>query len=346
MDRRKGTAMRLATDHDLILEVLSPTGAELGRTLVQHLERHAEDARFSGICAGKLPPSCTVPTAHLQPVWRQAGVDPSLLGFTIEIACDCNGQRHTFSKSYGPTSLQRQIRDVVKPLLDNEQVRLDELQAHLCAFRKAPESTDSRRLRGVPEVTPLPLVTQSLHALLPDRTMADTAVAEPFSVLLPEHLIGEITAETLRSIGTEQAGVLLGQLHYDVERQHVFLHVTAQLLADTQVQRQAAAFHFRPETFLAAQQVIALRGRKEMVVGWWHSHAWCRTCLYAMDCQVSTLFFSDQDCRVHEAAFNQPYMVALVAGKAATKPMREPVVRMFGWQDGAIVARDFHCLTP
>jgi hypothetical protein len=176
--------------------------------------------------------------------------------------------------------------------------------------------------------------------MLPSTPVVEGA-STPFSVLVSASLSRDITAETLRSIGTEQAGILVGQLYHDRERQHGFLHVAAQVLADTQVKREAAAFHFRPETFLAAQRMIALRGYGEIVVGWWHSHAWCKTCLYAVDCQVNTLFFSDQDCQVHEAAFNQPYMVALVVGKAASKPMREPQVQMYGWHNGAILPRDF-----
>ncbi len=77
--------MRLVTDHDLLLEVLSPTGEEVGRTLVRQLERYADDARFSGICAGKLPLTCLAHTAYVRPVWRQAGIDPSLVGFGIDI---------------------------------------------------------------------------------------------------------------------------------------------------------------------------------------------------------------------------------------------------------------------
>jgi hypothetical protein len=336
--------MRLASDYDLILEVCAASGAGLARTPVRQLEHYAEDTRFSGICAGQLPPACVAPGAQLRPIWRQAGADPALLGFTVEICCDCTGYTHTFAKSYGLKSLQRQIGDAIKSRSDSGDIQLDMLQTHLYAFRKAPEATPGKKLQSASEVLPLPLVPRPLAAVIPETVAADVA-ASPFSVLVAAHLLQDIRQETLRSLGTEQAGMLLGQLHQDPDQQRVFLHIAAQVLAETQVQREAAAFHFRPETFLEAQRLIDLRGQGEIVVGWWHSHAWCRACPYVPDCQVSTLFFSDQDCQVHAAAFGQPYMVALVVGKAAHKPMREPQVQMYGWHDTAIAARDFHCLT-
>jgi proteasome lid subunit RPN8/RPN11 len=335
--------MHLTTDYDLILEVRSPSGEELARTLVPQPERYADDARFSGICAGQLPPTCVALTAHLRPLWHQAGADPALLGFAIDVCCACDGRQHTFTKSYGMASLQRHIRTAVQPQRDSGQRRLEAVNARLYAFRKSPVAAHGRRLHSVPEVLPLPFVSQPLTALRPDVPAVDAA-STPFGVLVSAGLLREITAETLRSIGTEQAGILVGRLCHDPQQQRGFLHVTAQVLADTQVTREAAAFHFRPETFLAAQRMINLRGQGEIAVGWWHSHAWCQPCLSAVDCRANTLFFSDQDCQVHETAFTQPYMVALVVGKAASKPMREPQVQMYGWHDGAIMSRDFVAL--
>ncbi|MEE8301515.1 MAG: Mov34/MPN/PAD-1 family protein [Candidatus Tectomicrobia bacterium] len=339
--------MHLITDYQLILDLLTPEGQELGRTPVQVLERYVEDARFSGICTHSLPPLCIAKAATLVPLWRQAEIDPSLLGFRLDLDCDCDGTSHTFSKSYGLTALQRPVQHATASLRDKGQLRLEEsVQYRLCAFHTQPLPTNDHALQGTPEVIPYPLQQQSLPALLPLDVSADQLMTSSFSVLLCEHARRDLEQETLRSIeaGTEQAGMLVGHLNHDPHRQHVFLTITAQVLADTQVERQAMAFHFHAETFLAARDVIRLRGQGEHIIGWWHSHPTCQACLQSKDCTVNTLFFSEQDCLVHEAAFNQPYMVAVVTGKASERQAREPALQMYGWQDGCIVQRDYLCI--
>ncbi len=339
--------MRLITDYQLIFDMFTSEGQELGRTPVQVLERHVEDARFSGICTHSLPPFCIAKAATLVPLWRQAGVDPFLLGFRLDLACDCDGTSHTFSKSYGLTALQRPVQHAAASLRNNGQLRPEEsVRYRLCAFYTQPAPDNDHGLHGTSEVIPYPLQQQSLPALLPPDRSADQLMTSSFSVLLSEHARRDLEQETLRSIeaGTEQAGMLVGHLHHDPYRQHVFLAITAQVLADTQVERQAMAFHFHAETFLAARDVIRLRGQGEHIIGWWHSHPTCQACLQSRDCTVSTLFFSEQDCLVHEAAFNQPYMVAIVTGKASERQAREPALQMYGWQDGCIVQRDYLCI--
>lgn len=339
--------MRLTTDYQLILDMFTPTGQELGHTPVQVLERYVEDARFSGICAHALPSSCIASAATLVPLWRQAGVDPSLLGFRLDLACDCDGTPHTFSKSYDLTALQRPVQHATASLRDNGQLRPEEIvQYRLCAFRTQAAPDHGRHLHGTSEVMPYPLQQQPLPALPQADRLADVSTASSFSVLLCEQARRDLEQETLHSIeaGTEQAGILVGHLHHDPHRQHVFLVITAQVLADTQVERQAMAFHFHADTFLAARDVIRLRGQGEHIIGWWHSHPPCQACLQRTDCTVNTLFFSEQDCLVHEAAFNQPYMVALVTGKASEGQARAPALQMYGWQDGCIVQRAYHAM--
>lgn len=341
--------MRLITDYQLILDILTPEGRELGQTPVQVLERYVEDARFSGICSHALPPSCIAGAATLVPLWRQAGVDPSLTGFRLDLVCDCDGTSHRFSKSYGLTALQRPVQHATALLRDKGQLQLAEsVRYRLCAFRTPAAPGNNRRLRRTSEVMPYPLQPQSLPPLVPPDRSASEAMTSAFSVLLSEQTRRDLEEETLRSIevGTEQAGMLVGHLRHDPHRQQVFLHITAQVLADTQVERQMMAFHFHAETFLAARDAIRLRAQGEHIIGWWHSHPSCQACLQRQDCTVSTLFFSEQDCLVHEAAFNQPYMVAIVTGKASERQARKPAIQMFGWQDGCIVQRDYHCMPP
>lgn len=339
--------MRLMTEHQLFLDMFTPAGQELGRTPVQGLEHYVEDARFSGICTHALPSSCVADAATLVPLWRQAGVDPTLLGFRLDLACDCDGTPHRFSKSYGLTALQRPMQHATASLRDTGQLQPDErVQYRLCALPTQLVPRSDNRLHGTSEVTPYPLQQQSLPAPLPPHGATDQAVTSSFSVLLSEQARRDLEQETLHSIevGTEQAGILVGHLYHDPQRQHVFLLITAQVLADTQVERQAMAFHFHAETFLAARDVIRLRRQGEHIIGWWHSHPPCQACLQRMDCTVNTLFFSEQDCLVHEAAFNQPYMVALVAGKASERQARQPALHMYGWQDGCIVQRAYHVM--
>jgi hypothetical protein len=279
----------------------------------------------------------------MRPLWRQeGGNDASVHGFVVDIGCQCTEPPHTFAKWYTLKSLRLQIQAAVQSLLHDTNLTFDALRYRLGACRTSTGPVMPARLRAEAEATPLPIVPRSLTALLEESPDLEALPAAVFPVLVSTRTVRDITAETLRSIGTEQAGMLVGQLYYDAAQRQVFLHVTAQILAETQGERHAAAFHFQPDTFLAAQRQLDQRGHGDIIVGWWHSHAWCRACLDTPTCQVNTLFFSPEDFQVHNAAFTQPYMVAIVAGKAAHKPMRTPGVGMFGWQDGTVVPRPFH----
>jgi hypothetical protein len=338
--------MRLTSDYTLVLEVFSPTGKELLHTFAPSLARCAEDTWFSGICTGQLPPSCTAASTTMRPLWRQEGSNaPGVHGFVIDIDCQCTGCQHTFAKWYGLKSLRLQIQAAVQPLLHDKALTFEALRYRLDACRTPAAPVTLARLHAEAEATPLPIVPRSLATLLQESPNLEAMPSAVFPILVSTRTVRDITAETLRSIGTEQAGMLVGQLYYDAARRQVFLHVAAQVLAETPGERHAAAFHFHPDTFLTAQYQLDQRGQGDIIVGWWHSHAWCRACLDTPACQVSTLFFSPEDFHVHNAAFAQPYMVAMVAGKAAHKPMRTPGVEMFGWQDGTVVPRPFHGVT-
>ena len=144
----------------------------------------------------------------------------------------------------------------------------------------------------------------------------------------------------------EKAGFLVGYLCQGSQGGELCAICTEQIIADLGVEQplddtrcSAVQFQFSPEIFYHAQQVLAHRNKGETFLGWWHSHPWPFKCQKTDICKCTSLFFSEADVGVMEAAFAAPYNLAVVIGGAADMP-KKAVPRMYGWRNGLISARD------
>ena len=133
---------------------------------------------------------------------------------------------------------------------------------------------------------------------------------------------------------------MIGRLGWATDRRDVFVSVTAQL--PLAYHRAASdSLTFTAETWANIHEVISLRGRGEILLGWWHLHPnWCRDCPpeRCRRCRLSTPFFSGADVQVHHACFSRAYQVALLV----TERPEETVVTLFAWQRGLIAEQPFY----
>ena len=174
---------------------------------------------------------------------------------------------------------------------------------------------------------------------------------EQIAVFMPREMIEETVQRMVRAGGEETGGILIGHLHRDPGRRQLFLEVTAQIPAQ-HAEQELARLTFTPETWTAVDAALALRGKGEIQLGWWHSHPashWCDDCppdtrgavrppvrLRATFSARTTWPCIVPCFRGHTAL---PWCSATVAAVPAA-----PTWRLFGWRYGMVMARGFHLL--
>lgn len=202
-----------------------------------------------------------------------------------------------------------------------------------------------RALAEAADADPAPRLGRELPPpiTLRQRTRLTTVPpeADEDPVLLPDSVLGEIAAITREHGGRETGGILVGHLCRDAG-QRLFLEITAQVPA-RYASSAPTRLTFTPDSWADVRAAVALRGREEIMLGWWHSHpvqAWCAECPpdCRSTCSLGAGFLSPEDRRLHRVVFPRAYSVALVAsdvGEAA------PAFALFGWRRGELVPRTF-----
>ncbi|MGH7560435.1 MAG: hypothetical protein ACRENB_05385 [Gemmatimonadales bacterium] len=197
------------------------------------------------------------------------------------------------------------------------------------------------RTRAVaPEIR---LRTRGLAAALEATVPEGSHHADDVPVLLPAAVLGEVRELTLSRPGAETGGVLIGHLCRDERSPELLVEVTAQIPAREAV-GDAGKLSFTAQVWADLRAALGLRGRGEIMLGWWHSHPvreWCRNCTEdkRATCALAEGFLSDADRRLHRAVFPRAYSIALVASDAGRA---EPGLALFGWRAGLLERRGFH----
>ena len=228
---------------------------------------------------------------------------------------------------------------------------------HVCAYPIASESAEKKSVRNsrpessafsvdvVPD--PIPLVESQLESFR-DRAMpADVECTDEgdVPVFFARSVIDEACALATEAGERETGGVLVGGLHRDPSKPEIFIEVVAQIPAKY-AEATGTSFSFSPETWAAADAAIALRGRSELILGWWHSHP--RFCNPECPderrraCLLSKAFFSADDIHLHRVCFPQPYQVALLISDL---PDTGSTPTVFGWRTGMVSARGYYAVS-
>jgi hypothetical protein len=165
--------------------------------------------------------------------------------------------------------------------------------------------------------------------------------ADDDPVLLPDSVLDEVAAITHEHRGQETGGILVGHLCRDAG-QRLFVDITAQVPA-RYTTSAPTRLTFTPDSWADVRAAVALRGREEIMLGWWHSHpvrAWCASCPpeCRSTCSLAAGFLSPEDRRLHRVVFPRAYSVALVASDAGETA---PAFALFGWRRGELVPRPF-----
>jgi len=220
----------------------------------------------------------------------------------------------------------------------------------VCAYPDPAEHTASKTVAESSDFTleeisqPLPLQSRDLQATLAQASYrgADSVSRhQDMPLLIRQSVLDEAADLTRRAGHHETGGFLIGCLCGDAETPEIFAEVTAQIPARHSV-ADRTSLKFTPETWSAAQAAISLRGREEILLGWWHSHPhFCADCPAEQRsrCALSKPFFSDKDRALHRAVFPRAFDVALLLSNLGDDDLSSDV---FGWRQGMIAARTYH----
>ena len=339
---------------------------------LQALRRHGRGPAGGATARDGAAPG-PAPATAIEPLWHEDGA-PYIRGFQVrEVAANGDGEPCELSLRYFHDDAAAAAKQWME---DGKLERGASYRYAACAFPSEPESEQSiveRRpehsvverstARFVVEELPArpPLIESSLADLLrgtepidageEQRDAADSP-ASPLegplpAVLLPARVLEEAADLARAAEGVETGGLLIGRLHHDPGAGELLVEITAQLPA-RHTSGDATKLTFTAGTWTDARATLELRGKDEIMLGWWHSHPvrqWCGKCPLdrQRDCALARGFLSADDRALHRAIFPSAYSVALLASDVAFDDVS---FSLFGWRQGRIERRGFHRRPP
>lgn len=192
---------------------------------------------------------------------------------------------------------------------------------------------------------PLPLRERDIAEFAANaRPAGFDADASDMRTFVPQSVLDQTFQQADGSGENEVGGFLLGHLERTPGSPDIFLRVTAQVPA-RYTDATNASLTFTSDTWTAVRNAVELRGRGELLVGWWHKHpnfalTTCAKCPEERrrSCPMSKPFFSATDIHMHRTVFPRAYQTALLLSD-----LGEPSfdVRFYGWRKGSVVSRGF-----
>ena len=317
----------------------------LGRAILRvDWEPAREWTRFTAVRSGRLPATAVDLEAAVAPIWHPRAGEPYVRGFRVAAAFDRCTVEHVFDAGYFAGLAERALETLAK----RKGVETLDTAHYITTAYPAPgtASPAARPMFVACETAPdLTLQNGSLDEITARATPDGEATPGDVPVFLPERVLDELAELTGAAGERETGGILIGHLRRDSGRREVFTEVTAQIPA-RHTEASSTRLTFTAETWTEVRSALALRGRGEVMLGWWHSHpveAWRKGCQAADGpaCQAGAGFLSLDDRALHRAVFPRAYSLALVVSN--TGPGR-PAFALFGWREGVIARRGFSTL--
>jgi len=331
-------------------------GTHLGSISIEPDFQAAKDCTyFAGMRDGRLPAVTAAAHGSVSPVWSEERGAPYCRGVRVDTTeVDGNGETVSceFPKSYFKSHAEKGSLEWV----EKGELQPDERYGYfLCAYPIAGEAAatntnrDETAASGAFQIEAvldrIPLEESQLDSFRDRATARDEQTEGDVPVFFAQTVIDEACALATEAGKSETGGVLVGRLHHDAAKPELFIEVVAQIPAKY-AEATGTSFEFTPETWAAADAAIELRGRNELIIGWWHSHP--RFCNPECPeerrkaCPLATSFFSAEDVHLHHVCFPQPYQVALLISEL---PDTGSTPAVFGWRAGTVSTRGYYAVS-
>ena len=337
--------------HRYAIDYMRQDGTPLGAVpIIPDFQTARDWTYFMGVRRGQLPGVSAEANGVVSPLWCDERGEPYCRGFRVETTNADGSQtvRCDFPKTYFKSLAEKGSWEwVAKGELDVGERYAYQVCAYPVASR-IPETSALEAQTEQPggfeiEVVPerIPLVKSRLDAFTERATAEGPQTDGDMPVFFAQSVVDEACALAREAGENETGGILVGQIHQDPSKPEVFIEVVAQLPAQY-AEATTSSFSFTHETWSAADVAIALRGRGELILGWWHSHPrFCNPeCPESRwkNCLLASPFFSGDDIHLHRVCFPQPYQVALLISDL---PASGPTPALFGWRAGTVSTRGY-----
>ena len=323
------------------VQVVREDGTEVSQVPVRiDWEPAREWLRLKALERGLPPEEAFLLDCGFSPTWDLERGQPFLGGFE---GAGLDGDPHeTFPVGY----FGELARGITKRLVAEGTLQKGDLIRCLPVAFPEEREADSGSGGRLGRIAPprIEIRTGSLRQLLNGNGEQKGQPVSELPVVIPERVFAEVAELTLAERAErETGGVLIGHLCRDSGEARLFLTVTAQIPA-RHTEASSAKLTFTPATWTEVQAALALRGRGEIMVGWWHSHPvreWCKECPpeKRAQCALAQGFMSEDDRLLHRTVFPRAYSVALVVNDIGEGG---PTFSLFGWKKGLIEGMEFH----
>jgi len=323
------------------LELFTDDWVALGRAILKvDWEPAREWTRFTAVRAGRLPAANVDLQTRVDPIWHPRAGEPYVEGFRVAMAFDHDMVEHVFGIDY----FARLARRALETLAERQGVATPGTARYITTAYPAPDAAPAGKPMFVArEIAPdLTLEDASLAEIAGRATPDGEPAGDDVPVFLPQRVLDEAARLTGVAGDKETGGILIGHVRRDPARREIFTEVTAQIPA-RHTEADPTTLTFTAETWTDVRGAIALRGRGEVMLGWWHSHpvqAWCKGCEAGSGhvCQAGAGFLSADDHALHRTVFPRAYSLALVVTDIGPDG---PAFSLFGWREGVIARRGF-----
>jgi len=303
-------------------------------------------SHLAGIRQGRLSPGGSPASAVVEPVFDTRSGQPYVAGVHLVIVDD-QGERF---ETDVPVSYFAPAADVVSEALCKEGfLKAGELFRYVtCAYPGEDDGAAplARTSISVEEVaSPLPLREARLQTCTERSEPILTTDEVDIPVLVRREVLREAAQLSRRAGSLETGGILIGHLDIDRSVPDVFLEVTAQIPVGSHARSELTRLTFTADTWSAVRDALSLRKKKEIMLGWWHSHSYmkttCKDCEKQQECKATACFMSYADVALHKTCFPKAYSVALVVGETLCSGLSWA---LFGYRYGLVSSRGFHLM--
>jgi Prokaryotic homologs of the JAB domain len=338
----------LNLDHQFALVLFDEAGEVLGSAAAEvDWEPAVQCASFYYLRRGELPIHDGNGAASIVPLWDPEVGAPYCRGFRVSIAR--NGQAPCTS-DYPSRYFRGVAAKAAALFVEQGKLGKDAVFRYvLVALDKKVNggASSSGGLQVEEQVQPLRVMESSLSEWQKRASPVGPVDEDDMPVFVPQFLFDQVAEQTLAERGRETGGILIGNLHRDIGLPEIFAEVTALIPAE-HTRGDSVKLTFTPDTWVAVQNAITLRGRGELYLGYWHSHpvfSWCAARGCSMEkqanCRLASSFFSSDDENVMRAVFPRGHSIALVANDTAFTKI---TYSWFGWREGSIQPRGYYLM--
>jgi proteasome lid subunit RPN8/RPN11 len=319
------------------------SGALLGRSPIQvDWGPVQEQLTFDLLRRGIIDDFSRELAVRMEPEWRNPETEFAIRGVR---ATAMLGENHHESIFVPIDYFRAEARKAADQFLDTGQLQSGELfEYRVLALQRDQAAAIPRPRIAIERVAASVPITGASRADFLDRALLfGAAEATDVQAFVHWRVLEEASILTRRAEALETGGILIGHLHRDPFFPEVFLEITAQVPANAR--SQLTRLSFTPDTWSQAQAAVEARGRNEIWLGWWHSHAFFKEKMAAENeiaSHPSTApFLSSDDLRLHRSVFPRAYSLALLITDAPDSGMSWT---MFGWQNATVSQRGFHLI--